>query len=46
MCICVQSPFLSEFQRIVELQESARILADLQNPRSQETHHSELRVSA
>ena len=42
---CAQAPFLGEFQRMVELQESTRILADLANPGSAESHHNELRVA-
>ena len=41
---CAQAPYLGEFQRMVELQESARILADLAAHGSAESHHNELRV--
>ena len=41
-----QAELLASFQRLVELQESARIILDLSQPRSPDYHHSDLRVSA
>ena len=43
-CVCVQAWHLGEFQRMVELQESACILQDLAHPRTADNLHSDLRV--
>ena len=44
VCVCVQAWHLGEFQRMVELQESACILQDLAHPRTADSLHSDLRV--
>lgn len=39
-----QAELLASFQRLVELQESTRIIVDLSTPRAADYHHSDLRV--
>lgn len=39
-----QCELLATFQRIVELQESSRIILDLSTSRTPDHHHSDLRV--